>query len=174
MRIYVIKLSDIDWEDIARWVQTKAMFAQVATVDAHHFPVIRTMGALLNEDWTVDLIQRSVHHRIAQLRATPTVTLSWVGASVPGSRNDRPTVFDYGWPIPRAVILKGIAHFCGADWTVRRYRELTAILAERGPNNATRRTDENVRMELTGLHITPVAVRAEGFGDAAEAFTRTW
>lgn len=163
-----------DWGAVLAWVRTDARFAQVTTINAAGWPVTRTMGAPINLDWSVDLVQRGTHRRIDQLRRNPRLAITWVGTPAPGASNDRPAVFDYGWLVPRAVILRGVAEFQDQNWTLARYRALTAELAARGPDRAVRRSDAQVRDELVGIQVRPLAVRAEGFGDAAQSFTRTW
>lgn len=152
------------------WVRSEARFAQVVTVDANGYPVARTMGAPLNDDWSVDLVQRRQHKRLEHLRRNPRLEIIWVGTPAPGACNDHPAVFDYGWLVPRVVLLRGLAQFMDEDWTVRRYREQTTALLSRGMHKAPERDDENVRRELVGVHVRPVWVRAEGFGASAEAF----
>lgn len=154
-----------------RWVQRDAGFAQVVTVDRDGFPVSRTMGAFLADDWTVDLVQRRIHRRLGQLRRNPRLEVVWLGTPVPGSRNDHPAVFDFGLLVPRAVMVRGTAEFMDEDWTVRRYREESARLRARGFTKAPDRDEANVRAELVGVRVTPVRVRAEGFGDGAESFS---
>lgn len=158
--------------DVLRWVQDEAGFAQVVTVNREGFPVARTLGAFLNEDWSVDLVQRRVHRRLDQLRRNPRLEVVWVGSPVPGSRNDHPAVFDFGRLVPRVVLIRGVAEFMDAEWTLRRYRQETARLLERGAGTkAPERDDDDVRTELVGVHVVPVRVRAEGFGDGAESFS---
>jgi hypothetical protein len=94
-----------------------------------------------------------------------------VGTPAPGARNDHPAVFDFGRLAPRAVMVRGNAEFMDEDWTLRRYREVTARLAERGRRKPPGRDDDDVRAELVGVHVVPVRVRAEGFGADAESFT---
>lgn len=156
---------------VLHWVQEEAGFAQVITVNREGFPVTRTMGAMLNDDWSVDLVQRRIHRRLEQLRRNPRIETVWVGMPAPGARNDHPAVFDFGRLAPRAVMVRGTAEFMDEEWTLRRYREVTARLVERGGTKAPTRDDDNVRAELVGLHVVPVRVRVEGFGEDAESFT---
>lgn len=162
--------SSVDPVAVLHWVRAEAGFAQLTTVDADGFPVTRTMGAPVNDDWSVDLIQRRVHRRLDHLRRNPALEVVWVGTPAPGSRNDHPAVFDYGRLVPRVVLLRGVAEFQDARWTLRRYREQTAALAARGGFRAPERDDDNVRAELVGVHVRPVRVRVEGFGEGAESF----
>lgn len=155
---------------VLRWVRDEAGFAQVTTVNADGFPVTRTMGAPLGDDWSVDLIQRRIHTRLDHLRRNPRLGIVWAGTPAPGSRNDHPHVFDYGRLVPRVVLLRGVAEFMDDEWTLRRYREQTAELRARGGHKAPQRDDNNVRTELVGLHVRPVRVRVEGFGIGAESF----
>jgi hypothetical protein len=153
-----------------RWVQSEAGFAQVVTVDGQGFPVTRTMGAFLRDDWSIDLVQRRVHRRLDQLRRNPRLEVAWVGPPVPGSRNDHPAVFDFGLLVPRAVMVRGTAEFMDEEWTSRRYREEAGRLRGHGLTKAPERDEQNVRAELVGVRIVPVRVRVEGFGDGAESF----
>lgn len=157
--------------DVLRWLRDEARFAQLVTVDRDGFPVARTVGAPVNDDWSVDLVQRRSHRRLAQLRDNPRLEIIWVGTPAPGSRNDRPAVFDYGWLAPRAVFLRGVAQFMDDEWTLARYRQLSGVLRARGGTRAPRRDLDDVRAELVGVHVRPVRVRAEGFGGAPGAVT---
>jgi hypothetical protein len=159
--------------EVMRWLRDDAGFAQVVTVNRHGFPVARTMGAPVNDDWSVDLVQRRVHRRLAQLRHNPRLEIIWVGTPAPNSRNEHPPVFDYGWLVPRVVFLRGVAEFMDADWTVARYQQLSTALRMRGCTKAPQRDPENVRQTLVGVHVRPVRVRAEGFGAGAAAYTWT-
>mgnify|MGYP000580745422 CR=1 FL=1 len=47
------------------FVHGEAGFAQVTTIDRYGFPVGRSMTAFLNDDWSVDLVQRRTHARLA-------------------------------------------------------------------------------------------------------------
>ena len=156
-----------------RWAQSDGGFAQVVTINAAGFPVTRTVGAILNDDWSVDLIQRGVHRRLDQLRRNPRLEAIWVGAPAPGSRNDHPAVFDFGRLVPRTVMVRGTAEFMDPAWTLRRYREESARLRARGFTKAPERDDDDVRDHLVGVHVCAIRVRAEGFGDGAQAFTWT-
>ena len=166
-------MSDRALEEVRRFLDEEAGFAQLVTVNADGFPVTRTLGAPVNPDWSVDLVQRRAHRRLGQLRRNPRVELVWVGSPRPGSRNDHPAVFDYGRLVPRVVFLRGVAEFMDEEWTVRRYAELSAPLRARGLTKAPARDPQNVRVELTGVHVRPVRLRAEGFGEGAESFTWT-
>lgn len=157
-------------EAVRRFVREEAGFAQVVTVTAEGFPVARTMGAPLNDDWSVDLVQRRIHRRLDQLRRNPRLEIVWVGTPAPGSRNDSPAVFDYGRLVPRVVLLRGVAEFMDEDWTVRRYREQSAPLRARGLTKAPDRDEANVRAELVGVRVRPVRLRTEGFGEGAQSF----
>lgn len=158
-------------EAVLRWVQEEAGFAQVVTVNREGFPVTRTVGAFLNDDWSVDLVQRRIHRRLDQLRRSPRMETVWVGPPAPRSRNDHPAVFDFGRLVPRAVMVRGVAEFMDPEWTLRRYRQESDRLRGRGHLKAPQRDDDDVRTELVGVHVVPVRVRAEGFGEDAESFT---
>jgi Pyridoxamine 5'-phosphate oxidase len=155
------------------FLREEARFAQVYTVTADGFPVGRTMGAPINDDWTVDLVQRRVHRRLAQLARNPRLEIVWTGSPLPSSRNDSPPVFDYGWLIPRVVFLRGLAAPMSEDEILAAYRRIRAGQVARGQTAAPYRSPENVRAELAGIHVRPVRVRAEGFGAGAQFFTWT-
>ncbi len=156
------------------WVQHEAGFAQLVTVNRSGFPVGRTLGAPVNEDWSVDLVQRGVHRRVAQLRRDPHVELIWVGTPAPGSRNDHPAVFDYGRLVPRVVFLRARAELMPTSWTVARYGEQTAVLRARGVGLvAPSRSPAQAAEDLVGVRLHPIRVRAEGFGEGAASLTWT-
>lgn len=157
-------------DSVLRWVQQEAGFAQLITVDQGGFPIGRTLGASVNVDWSIDLVQRGSHRRLDQLRRNPRVELIWVGTPSPGSRNDHPAVFDYGRLVPRVVFLRAEAELMPTSWTVARYTEQNARLrAHDGGTKAPDRTAEQVAADLAGVRLRPVRVRAEGFGDGAVA-----
>lgn len=157
--------------EVLDFLRTEAGFAQVVTVNRAGFPVGRTMGAPVNDDWSVDLIQRRVHRRLDQLRARPQLEITWVGPPAPDSVNDRPHVYDFGLLVPRVVFLRGLAEFRDDAWTVERYQRQTRINTERGFTHAPPRTAEEVARDLVGLHVSPVRIRAEGFGAGAQSYT---
>lgn len=159
---------------VLRWLREEAGFAQVITINRAGFPVGRTMGAPVNDDWTVDLVQRNVHKRLGQLRRNPRVEIIWAGDPAPGSVNDRPHVYDFGLLVPRVVFLRGIAEFMDSEWLKERFARQTAINLSKGQDKAPVRSPENVVSELIGLRVRPLRVRAEGFGDGAESFTWTF
>jgi len=162
------------WEqvqaEVLAFLREEAGFAQLYTVNKAGYPVGRTMGVLLGDDWSVDLIQRRVHRRLGHLRRNPRVEVCWIGTPAPGSTNDHPHVFDFGLLVPRCVFLRGDAEIMDDDWTLERYRRADAELRARGLTKAPERSNEEVKADLVGVHIRPVRVRAEGFGHGAESF----
>jgi hypothetical protein len=163
-------LADVQ-QAVLAFLQREAGFAQVYTINREGFPVGRTMVAPVNDDWSVDLVQRRVHRRLDQLRRDPHVEVTWVGAPAPGSTNDHPHVYDWGLLVPRVVFLRGIAELMDDEWTVERYQHQTAVQREKGLTKAPVRDAENVRTELIGVRVHPVQVRAEGFGAGPQSFT---
>lgn len=159
--------------EVLDFLRTEAGFAQVVTVGRGGFPVGRTMGAPVNDDWSVDLVQRRVHRRLGQLRANPRLEITWVGTPAPDSVNDRPHVYDFGLLVPRVVFLRGVAEFRDAAWTVERYQRQTRVNLDSGFTHAPARTPAEVARDLVGVHVRPVRVRAEGFGAGAQSFTWT-
>ena len=156
---------------VMNFVAEEAKFAQVYTINRAGFPVGRTMAAPINDDWSVDLIQRKIHHRIDQLRRHALMEIVWVSEPALTSINDRPHVYDFGWLIPRVVFLRGVAQFMDDAWTFERYRRQTRIQQRKGLTKAPVRAAENVRAELIGIHVRPVQIRVEGFGVGAQSFT---
>lgn len=157
--------------EVLAFLREEAGFAQVYTVNRNEFPVGRTMVAPVNDDWSVDLVQRKVHRRLGQLQRNPRLEIAWVGDPAPDSVNDRPHVYDFGLLVPRVVFLRGIAEFMDGDWTVERFERQTAIQRGKGLTRAPERTPDNIREELVGIHVRPVQVRAEGFGAGPQSFT---
>lgn len=158
--------------DVAqRFVAAEAGFAQVTTLNREGFPTARTASAFLCPDWTVELVQRSVHRRLEQTRRDPRALVVWSGSPAPGSRNDSPAVFDLGLLIPRAVFVQGLASEMDEEETWTTYAAHDTRLRAQGRTRAPERDRANVAAELTGLRVRPVRVRLEGFGDGAEAFT---
>lgn len=153
------------------FVQREAGFAQLVTVSRDGFPVGRTVGVAVDDDWSVPLVQRRQHRRLRQLERNPRLELVWVGSPAPGSRNDSPAVFDFGRLVPRVVFLRGVVQPMDDATLVERYDRLSRELRSRGFINAPERTSDEVRADLVGLLVRPVRVRAEGFGDGAQAHT---
>lgn len=155
------------------FVHGDAGFAQVTTIDRHGFPVGRSMTAFLNDDWSVDLVQRRSHARLAQLRRDPRTLVTWVGDPAPGATNERPHVFDIGRLPPRAVYIRGTARFMDDDTTVACYSRHVALQRAQGFTRAPLRNAEQVLTDLTGVHLEPYRVRLEGFGTGAQSFDWT-
>ena len=78
------------------FLRTEAGFAQVTTLDRQGYPVTRSMTVFPATDWTIGLVQRATHRRLAQWRAVPRTLVTWVGDPAPGMTNERPHVFDLG------------------------------------------------------------------------------
>lgn len=152
------------------FVRDEAGFAQLTTLDRHGYPVARTMTAFLEPDWSVALVQRRTHARLAQLRRNPRVLASWVGEPVPGATNERPHVFDIGRLPPRAVFVRGTARFMADDWTVHWYQRQIGRQRAQGFTRAPLRTPDQVVADLVGVRIEPYRVRLEGFGVGAQSF----
>lgn len=158
---------------VRAFVTEEAGFAQVYTINKDGFPVGRTMVAPVNDDWSVDLVQRRVHRRLAQLRRNPRVEITWAGTPAPDSTNDHPHVYDWGLLVPRVVFLRGLAEFMDDEWTVQRHQRQSAIQRAKGLTKAPLREPANIRAELVGIRVHPLQVRAEGFGTGAQSFTWT-
>lgn len=153
------------------FVQHDAGFAQVFTINRAGFPVGRTMVAVCDDDWTVDLVQRNVHRRIEHVRRNPRMEIVWAGPPRPDSVNDRPHVYDFGLAVPQVVFLRGVAEVMDGDLLVATYEKQTARQHAMGLTRAPRRRPDEARAELIGLRVHPVQVRAEGFGAGATSYT---
>lgn len=156
-----------------QFVLREAGFAQLTTLDRHGFPVGRSMTAFLAPDWSVSLVQRSTHARLAQMRQDPRVLVTWVGSPAPGATNSRPHVFDVGRLPPRVVFVRGRAELMDADWTERCYRREVTRQRAMGHAAAPLRSPEQVATDLVGVRVHPRRVRLEGFGEEARAFEWT-
>lgn len=162
----------IDLERRVRdFLRNEAGFAQVFTINLAGYPVGRTMGAPIDDDFNVWLVQRSVHKRIGQWRRNPRTEVVWVGSPAPGSRNDHPHVYDFNLLAPRAVFIRGDAEFLDAEATWARYRQQSEMQRARGWTRAPVRDAANVAAELIGVRIRPLQIRVEGFGNGPESFT---
>jgi Pyridoxamine 5'-phosphate oxidase len=153
------------------FLRREAGFAQVFTINREGYPVGRTMGAPVDDDFTVWLIQRKVHRRIGQWRRNPRTEVLWVGTPAPDSRNDHPHVYDFNLLVPRAVFIRGDAEFVDEGTTLQVYLRQSAMHRARGWTRAPERSAENVAAELVGVRIRPKHIRVEGFGEGAESFT---
>lgn len=145
------------------FVRQGAGFAQLTTIDAHGYPVVRSVIAFLEPDWSVTLIQRRRHHRIRQWRHNARTLVSWTGDPVTGAVNEHPHVFDVGLLPPRQVSVRGDAEFQDDGWTWQQYLSHLEGQRARGLTRAPVRTEEDVRRELVGVRVRPVRVRLEGF-----------
>lgn len=152
------------------FVAREAGFAQVTTLDREDFPVARTMTAFLDDDWSVALVQRRTHARLRQLAVNPRLLVTWVGTPAEGATNERPHVFDLGRLPPRAVFVRGTAHFQDDEWTVDRYLRHVGQQRAQGFTRAPLRTPEQVVADLVGVRVDPYRIRLEGFGQGAQSF----
>lgn len=155
------------------FVRSDAGFAQLTTIDRSGFPVARSMTAFLEDDWSVSLVQRRVHARIAQMQRNDHALVTWVGTPAPGATNERPHVFDLGRLPPRAVYVRGRVVFMDEQWTEACYREQLTSQRARGHTAAPVRTAAEVGRDLVGVRLLPVRIRLEGFGEGAQAFDWT-
>lgn len=155
------------------FVRIEAGFAQLTTLDRVGFPVARSMTAFLEDDWSVSLVQRRVHARIAQMKRNDHALVTWVGTPAPDATNERPHVFDIGRLPPRAVYVRGQVVFMDEDWTEMRYREQLTSQRALGRTDAPVRTPAKVESDLVGVRLIPVRIRLEGFGEGAQAFEWT-
>ena len=152
------------------FVQREAGFAQVVTFDRAGEPVGRTTSAFLADDWTVEMVQRSVHRRNGQLERDPRILVTWTGAPSPDSVNDSPWTFDLGLTIPRVVFVRGTAQLLDADETWEVYDRHTRRLRAAGHVKAPQRDRTEIVETMRGVRVIPNRIRVEGFGDGAQAF----
>jgi hypothetical protein len=152
------------------FVREEAGFAQVTTIDAHGYPVSRSMTAFLTDGFVVELVQRRVHRRLEQLAADPRLLVTWVGPPSPSATNERPHVFDLGRLPDRAVMVRGTAQPMDDDWTWRVYARHHAEHLARGQDRAPDRDRAQVAADLVGLRVDAYRVRLEGFGVGAQSY----
>jgi hypothetical protein len=153
------------------FVRREAGFAQVTTLDDRGYPVGRTMAAFLEDDWSVVLVQRRLHRRVAQWQRDPRTLVTWVGEPDSASTNECPHVFDLGLLIPRVVMVRGDVSPMPEDQTWERYQQCMHEHRARGNTRAPVRTRGQAAEELVGVHLLPTRVRLEGFGVEAQSFT---
>lgn len=156
---------------VRAFVRHEAGFAQVVTVKRDGFPVGRTMVAPLEDDWSVYLVQRKVHHRIGQWRRNPATEIIWSGPPHRDNRNLAPHVYDWCVQVPRVVFLRGTARFLDEDGLVAAYQRQSRRNQEAGRLLAPERDPDEVVRDLVGVRIEPLQVRAEGFGPGPESLT---
>lgn len=152
------------------FVLEEAGFAQLVTVHAGGHLVGRTTSAFLNDDWTVDLVQRRTHRRVEQLRQDNRSLVLWGGTPADDSVNDSPWTFDLGLTIPRVVFVRGVARPLDAEETWQVYDRHTARLRAAGHTKAPLRDRADLDGNFAGVRIEPRWVRLEGFGVGAQAF----
>lgn len=157
-------------ERALRFVQEEAGFAQVVTLDVRGYPVGRSATAFLAADWSVALVHRRTHARLAQVRRDPRVLVTWVGDPAPGATNERPHVFDLGELPPRVVLVRGTAQVADDHWTEATYRRHLEAQRAAGHSRAPVRDAAAVAAELVGVRVVPYRVRLEGFGEGPQAF----
>ena len=156
---------------VLHWLQHEAGFAQVYSINKAGFPVGRTMGAPVDDDFTVYLVQRNVHKRINQWKRNPKMEILWVGTPAEGSRNDSPHVYDFDLLAPRTVFLRGEAEFIDDATLIEVFQRQTKIHRDRGWTKAPLRDPENITDQLIGVRVRPIQIRVEGFGNGPESFT---
>ena len=152
------------------FVRREAGFAQVTTIDAHGYPVSRSMTAFLADGFVVDLVQRRVHRRLQQLHDDPRLLVTWVGPPTPGATNERPHVFDLGRTPARAVMVRGTAEPMTDDWTWEVYSRHRSEHLAHGDDRAPARDRGQVAEDLVGIRVQPYRVRLEGFADGALSY----
>lgn len=153
------------------FVRTEAGFAQLVSFDSAGNPVARTTSAFLNDDFSVDLVQRGSHRRIDQLRRDDRVLALWSAAPAADSVNDSPWTFDLGLTVPRVVFVRGNAGLLRPEETWQVYRDHTARLRAAGHTKAPQRDRADIDANFAGLRVEPRRIRLEGFGNGAEAFS---
>jgi len=156
---------------VRRFLDDEASFAQVVTINRDGFPVGRSMVAPVDEDWSVPLVQRAVHHRIGQWRQNPATEIIWHGSPHRDNRNLFPHVYDLSVQTPRVVFLRGVAEFMDDDELVEVFQRQSEANRQAGRTLAPERDEQQIVGELVGVRIRPIRIRAEGFGNGPESFT---
>jgi general stress protein 26 len=143
-------------QEALAFLQERMGFAQVHTVNEAGYPAGRTMGASINDDWTLDMIGPKGARRIDHVRNNGKVEVVWV---------------DNSTRIPKAVFLQGTGTVFEGDELVERYNRRMDINEARGRGRGPRQAPDVVRETLLGIHVKPVRVRVEGFGEGTEIFS---
>jgi general stress protein 26 len=144
--------------EVMEWLQTKAGFAQVYTINKDGFPTGRTMGAPVNDDWSVDLIQGNQgYDRVNQVRQNPKLEILWID-----TRSDQ--------VVPKAVFLRGVGEVYEGDRVIEEYDRRWALNQQRGRARGEKRPADEVRRTLIGIKVRPERIRVEGFGEGSEVF----
>lgn len=156
-----------------RFAREDAGFAQVLTFGSTGQLVGRTASAFLNDDWSVDTVQRATHRRVAQLERDDRALVMWNGEPASDSVNDSPWTFDLGLAIPRVVFVRGVARLLDADATWQVYHRHSERLRAAGHTKAPIRDRGDIDENFAGVRIEPRWIRLEGFGRGAESFTWT-
>lgn len=165
-------LSGEEWrERVRRFLNEEATFAQVVTINRRDQPAGRTMVALVDDDWSVPLVQRNVHRRIEQWRRNPWTEVIWTGLPHPGNRNLAPHVYDLCVQVPRVVFLRGHAEFMTDEELLASYRRMDEAGRAAGRTLAPARGDQDVLENLVGVRLRPTQLRAEGFASGPESYT---
>jgi hypothetical protein len=171
-RSFGTQLSDEEWRRrVRRFLDQEATFAQVVTINHRDEPAARTMVAMVDDDWTVPLVQRNVHHRISQWRRNPATQIIWSGPPHRDNRNLAPHVYDLCVQVPRVVFLRGDAVFMTDEELLRQYRAMDDASRAAGRTLAPRLDDGAVVAELVGVRVRSTQVRAEGFAQGPESWT---
>lgn len=160
-------------EAARRFVLHEAGFAQVVSRGTRGALVGRSMTAFLNPDWSVDLVQRQQHARLAHWRADPHALVMWVGPPAPGATNEHPHVFDIDTLPPRVVFVRGSVTFLQPEDTERIYRRNLEAQRASGFTRAPVRDPQQVEQDLAGVRVVPTRVRLEGFGEGPQTFEFT-
>lgn len=167
-----VEADDEQWRAwVRRFLDEDATFAQVFTINRRGEPAGRTMVAMVDDDWSVPLIQRNVHHRIGHWRRNPATEIVWSGTPHRGNRNLTPHVYDLSVQVPRVVFLRGVAEFMADEQMIRVYRTMDDASRAAGRTLAPQRDDEDVLANLVGVRVQPTQIRAEGFAKGPESWT---
>lgn len=141
--------------EVLKFLQEETGFGQVYTINKDGFPIGRTMGAPIEDDWTIDMIQPNHSKRLDQVSKNPRMEVLWIDTSV---------------RIPRAVFLRGNGKVFLGDELLTKYNRRVDISEAKGRSRGPRQEPDAVRANLAGIHFTPVHCRVEGFGERTELF----
>ncbi len=138
---------------VRSWILDRHL-AQLFTLDPDGYPAGRTVGVLLNEDWTVDCLAERTRHRALQAAANPRVAIMWD---------------DGGQPVPRVLFIRGDAEIQDGPAMLEAHHRRMQNFVRRGEPRSPRSAEELLRY-MVNIRIHPRVIRIEGFGSGTQAF----
>lgn len=138
---------------VRAWILDRHL-AQLFTLDRDGYPAGRSVGVLLNDDWTVDCLADRTRGRALQAAANPRVAIMWD---------------DGAQPVPRVLFIRGDAEVQEGVPMLEAHRRRMDNFIRRGEPRSPRAAEELLR-HMVNIRITPRRIRIEGFGKGTESF----